>query len=65
MSVPVGQMSIDATGTLGQATTPYTDSCGVYTVTASGGFFGRDLRISMSVTSRTCNNINMTMTLTH
>src|SRR5215510_14906771 len=64
MSVPFGQLSIDATGALGQATTTYTDSCGVYTVSASGGFFGRDLRISMSATSRTCYNINMTMTLT-
>ena len=64
MSIPFGQTSIDPTGALGQATTTYTDSCGVYTVTASGGFFGRDLRISMSATSRTCYNINMTITLT-
>jgi hypothetical protein len=64
VSIPFGQTSIDATGSLGQATTTYTEACGTYNVTASGGFFGRELRISMSATSGTCYNINMTMTLT-
>lgn len=67
VSVPFGQGTIDATGSLGgQTTTTYTDpSCGTYNVIASGGFFGRDLRLSVNATSRTCYNLNMTINLSH
>jgi hypothetical protein len=67
LSVPIGQATIDATGALaGSSTTTYTDpSCGTYNAVASGGFFGRDFRISMSATSQTCYNMNITITLTH
>ena len=34
------------------------------TAEGSGGFFGRDLRLSMSATSTTCLNMNLTITLT-
>ncbi len=66
LSIPLGQVTIDTTGALlGLNSTTYTDpSCGTYSAVGSGGFFGRDLRISMSATSRTCYNMNITITLT-
>lgn len=65
-SIPIGQLTIDATGAfLGNANSTYSDpSCGVYAVVGSGGFFGRDLRATITMTSRTCWNINATFTLT-
>src|SRR5690242_3626067 len=42
MSIPVGERTIDATGSLGLGTTSTTQRCGTYNLTASGGFFGRD-----------------------
>ena len=67
VSVPLGQMTIDATGALlGNSSGTYADpTCGTYTYTASGGFFGRTMQLSMSATSRTCYNFNMTMVLSH
>lgn len=66
LSIPIGQETIDGTGAI---QTPNTESftepsCGVYTVVGSGGFFGRELRFSVSATSATCYNFNMTVTLT-
>jgi hypothetical protein len=64
VSVPLGQFSIDNTGNLlGQSQSTYRDTCGVYNVTASGGFFGRELRMSISATSTTCYNMNITINL--
>lgn len=65
-SIPIGQVTIDNTGAIqGQNTSTYSDpSCGVYNVTGSGGFFGRELRFSVVATSATCYNFNMTVTLT-
>ena len=64
LSIPVGQQTIDNTGNIQGATTEtLTDDCGVYNITGSGGFFGRELRISMIATSTTCPNINMTINL--
>jgi hypothetical protein len=62
---PVGQVTIDNTGNIqGQATGTYdAASCGRYQYFASGGFFGRELRLSLNATSSTCSNINMTLTL--
>ena len=67
VSVPVGQVTIDNTGAwLGSAVTTYNDpSCGLYSVVGSGGFFGRQMRLSINATSRTCYNVNMTITLSH
>jgi hypothetical protein len=68
LSIPVGQATINATGALdmGSGSGTFTDpSCGTYSYSGSGGFFGRDLRISLSATSRTCFNFNMTVTLSH
>ena len=42
---------------------PLGPSCGVYSYSGSGGFFGRDFRISLNAVSRTCYNFNMTMNL--
>jgi hypothetical protein len=67
ISIPVGQTTIDNTGALigTSQTGSYTDpSCGTYQYTASGGFFGRDLRMSMSASSSTCYNFNFSMVLT-
>lgn len=64
MSVPIGQATIDNTGNLlGQSQSTYRDTCGVYNITASGGFFGRDLRLSLFATSTTCYNMNITINL--
>src|SRR5687767_3326204 len=63
MSLPFGPATIDATGSLGQATGTYSDSCGLYNWVASGGFFGRDIRLSIVYTSRTCYNMNITINL--
>ena len=68
LSLPLGQARIDATGAIdfGGGAGTYTDpSCGTYSYAGSGGFFGRDLRISLSATSRTCFNFNMTVSVTH
>jgi hypothetical protein len=64
-SIPLGQTTIDRTGTLfgGQKTFSFTDTCGTYNATGSGGFFGRELRISVNATSNTCYNINLTITM--
>jgi hypothetical protein len=65
LSIPMGAMTIDNTGALtGTTTGTVNDTCGVYNYTASGGFFGRELRISMNATSRTCYNFNFTAVLT-
>lgn len=66
MSLPLGQATIDNTGAinLGSGSGTFNDpSCGTYTYAASGGFFGRDLRMSVNATSRTCYNFNMTVNL--
>ena len=64
-SIPFGAATIDSNGAFqGQGSTTFTDpDCGTYNVTGSGGFFGRELRISIVATSATCYNFNMTMTL--
>jgi hypothetical protein len=64
MSIPVGQGRIDTTGNLAYSPTSSTTSCGVYNYVGSGGFFGRDFRFSLTATSRTCFNFNMTINLT-
>ena len=65
LSVPIGQASIDNTGALiGSTTGTFNDpSCGTYNYGGSGGFFGREFRLSMSATSATCYNFNFTMVL--
>ena len=64
MSLPVGQTTIDAIGSLVQESGTTSDpSCGVYNYTISGGFFGKELRISMVLTSTTCRNMSMTISL--
>lgn len=63
MSVPFGSMTIDANGSLGSGSGTYSDSCGLYNYVISGGFFGRELRISATFTSRTCWTRNFTINL--
>jgi hypothetical protein len=66
-SVPLGQVTIDNTGAIegGGATGTYNEpSCGTYSYSGSGGFFGREFRISLSATSATCYNFNFTAVLT-
>jgi hypothetical protein len=65
LSLPLGQVTIDNTGAfppLGTVSVPA--DCGTYSMTGSGGFFGRELRISINATSNTCYNFNFTATLT-
>jgi hypothetical protein len=64
MSIPMGQVAIDSSGTIVSETGSYSDpSCGVYNYSATGGFSGRELRFSIAGTSTTCWNFTMTMTL--
>lgn len=63
VSIPAGPATIDATGSFGSASGSLIEDCGTYTYTASGGFFGRDLRMSLVYTSRTCLNMNITINL--
>ena len=64
LSLPFGEATIGATGSLGSESGTLTQECGVYNYTGSGGFFGRDLRLSLTYTSRTCYNMNITINLT-
>lgn len=64
VSVPLGQLTIDTTGSfVSQSGSLNEPSCGLYDFVASGGFFGRELRLSMNATSRTCINFNFTTVL--
>jgi hypothetical protein len=68
LSVPLGQVTIDNTGALdgsGSSGTFFEPSCGGnYNYTGSGGFFGREFRLSMTATSAVCFNFNFTAVLT-
>ena len=65
LSFPIGEATINATGSLGNEDGSFSEpSCGVYNYTASGGFFGRELRMSGVYTSRTCLNMNITINMT-
>jgi hypothetical protein len=63
MSLPMGQRTIDATGGFGQTTATYNDTCGTYNLVGSGGFFDREMRLSVNATSSTCYNFNLTVSL--
>ena len=64
-TVPVGQVTIDATGAFPNESGTYNEpSCGVYSYVGSGGFFGRDFKFSMTATSASCLNFNIAATLT-
>jgi hypothetical protein len=66
LSIPMGQMTIDTTGAIdgGSAQGTFNEpTCGTYNATISGGFFGRELRISMTATSSTCYNFTFTSVL--
>lgn len=62
-SVPMGSMTIDATGSLGQASGVIDSSCGRYEYAMSGGFFGRTFKGSITYTSKTCAPFNVTINL--
>ena len=64
-SLPVGTVTITQNGSFEEdESESFTDpSCGVYTVTGSGGFFGRELRFSLTATSSTCYNFTVTAVL--
>jgi hypothetical protein len=66
LSLPLGDSIIGPTGSLGsESGTHFEPSCGgTYNYSFSGGFFGRDLRMSLSATSSVCFNMNMTVNLT-
>lgn len=63
MSIPLGQATIDSTGAIaGGGTGSYDEpSCGTYNYSGSGGFFGREFRVSIVATSSTCLNMNITI----
>jgi hypothetical protein len=66
MSIPLGSTTIDSNGALdpqGSSGTYNEPSCGTYKYTGSGGFYGNELRISMSATSSTCINFNLTIVM--
>ena len=65
ISIGLATDTIDNTGALQGQNSGTLDepSCGRYTYTGSGGFVGRELRLSLSATSSTCPSFTMTMTL--
>lgn len=63
VSIPMGSRTIDSIGALEPFNGTVVESCGTYTVSASGGFFGRELRLSMVATSTTCITFNFTAVL--
>jgi hypothetical protein len=63
LSLPIGEATIGATGSLGSESGSFSMECGVYTYSGSGGFFGRDLRLSLTYVSTTCLNMNITINL--
>ena len=64
LSLPVVDATIDSTGSLGSESGTLSQDCGLYNYTGSGGFFGRDLRLSLVYISNTCFNMNITINLT-
>ena len=64
-SLPLGTVTIDTNGAItGDGMDTYIEEdCGTYNVTGSGGFFGRELRLSLLATSTTCLNFNFTAVL--
>lgn len=64
-SIPFGSETIDQNGSFGNLNNyTYNDpSCGVYSVSGSGGFFGRQLQFSITAVSSTCWNFSFTATL--
>jgi hypothetical protein len=62
-SLPLGSDFIDNNGSLGGASGTLSLPCGFYNYTASGGFFGRQLQMSLVYVSRTCFNMNVTINL--
>jgi len=62
-SIPIGDMQIDTTGSLGSGTMTIPIGNCTYTATASGGFFGKSLQASLSYVSRSCYNMNVTFNL--
>jgi hypothetical protein len=63
MSLAFGDATITSAGSLHDESGSLSESCGVYTYVASGGFFGREMRISATYTSNTCDNMNLTINL--
>lgn len=59
----VGTTIIDANGALPTARTTFTESCGIYTVTVSGGFSNQELRIVGTYLSDTCLDLTVTIAL--
>ena len=63
-SFPLGTVTIDTNGAItDDGMDIYTEDCGTYNATGSGGFFGRELRFSLVATSTTCFNFNFTAVL--
>jgi hypothetical protein len=59
-----GPKAFDQTGAFTAIDGAYTDpSCGNYSYTSSGGFFGRDLRLSMVAVSFTCYDLTFSAQL--
>ncbi len=64
LSFPFGNMVVDSNGSMGGDTGTVTSQGCTYTFSAGGGFFGRDMRASMTYVSRTCLNMTITINLT-
>jgi hypothetical protein len=63
-SIPMGDMTIDRNGSLGEDTRTTTISGCVYNYAGSGGFYGPILQGSFIYMSRTCNDMKVTINLT-
>jgi hypothetical protein len=64
LSIPVGTATIDATGAFqGSTSGTVPETCGVYNMVGSGGFFGNQLQFSIIASSNTCVNFTFAATL--
>lgn len=67
LALPLGSVTIDTTGAIlgpGLSGNYFEPACGgTYAYTASGGFFGRELRIAFNATSAVCYNLNFSAVL--
>jgi len=65
ISVPIGPALIDNAGAFVAASSgSFNDpDCGTFTYTFSGGFFDRELRMSMRATSPICYNFDLTISM--
>ena len=62
-SFPLEEATIDTTGAIQGESGTEDEECGRYDWAGSGGFSGRTFQVSITATSATCPDFNMTVNL--